>query len=134
MPLVTIDLLEGRAPDELDAISDAVHEAMVECLEVPARDRFQILTQHQRHTLRFDRSYLDIDRTEQFVLVRVTLSAGRATTAKQAFYRRLSERLAEAVGLPSGDLAVMLVENGREDWSFGHGQASYVELPRDAWR
>jgi hypothetical protein len=29
---------------------------------------------------------------------------------------------------------VMLVENAREDWSFGHGQASYLELPPEAWR
>ena len=134
MPLVTIDLREGRGSDELDAISDAVHEAMVECLDVPERDRFQVITEHQPHTLRFDPGYLDIDRSDRFVLVRVTLSAGRVTDAKQAFYRRLSELLAERVGLPTGDLAVMLVENGREDWSFGHGQASYVELPRNAWR
>jgi hypothetical protein len=31
-------------------------------------------------------------------------------------------------------LAVVMIENGREDWSFGQGQASYVELPRDLWR
>jgi phenylpyruvate tautomerase PptA (4-oxalocrotonate tautomerase family) len=134
MPLVTIDLLEGRPPDELDAISDAVHEAMVECLEVPERDRFQVITQHQPHTLRFDRNYLDIDRSEQFVLVRITLAAGRTTASKQAFYRRLSELLADRVDLPTGDLAVALVENSREDWSFGRGQASYLELPRQAWR
>jgi phenylpyruvate tautomerase PptA (4-oxalocrotonate tautomerase family) len=134
MPLVTIDLLEGRPPDELDAISDAVHDAMVECLEVPERDRFQIITQHQPHTLRFNRDYLDIDRSEQFVLVRITLAAGRTTGSKQAFYRRLSELLADRVGLPTGDLAVALVENSREDWSFGRGQASYLELPRQAWR
>jgi 4-oxalocrotonate tautomerase len=134
MPLVTIDLLEGRAQDELDAISDAVHEAMVEYLDVPERDRFQLITQHQSQALRFDRHYLDIDRSERFVLVRITLSAGRATGAKQGFYRRLSELLADRIGLPTGDLAVMLVENAREDWSFGRGQASYLELPSEAWR
>lgn len=134
MPLVTIDLLEGRPPEELDAISDAVHEAMTEHLQVPDRDRFQIITEHRPRTLRFDRHYLDIERSDRFVMVRVTLAAGRATEAKQAFYRRLSELLADRVQLPAGDLAVALVENGREDWSFGRGQASYLELPRDAWR
>jgi hypothetical protein len=29
---------------------------------------------------------------------------------------------------------VVMIENEREDWSFGLGQASYLELPRDAWR
>jgi 4-oxalocrotonate tautomerase len=65
---------------------------------------------------------------------RSRLSAGRATGAKQGFYRRLSELLADRIGRPAGDLAVILVENDREDWSFGRGQASYLELPREAWR
>ncbi|MGB0097896.1 MAG: tautomerase family protein [Solirubrobacteraceae bacterium] len=134
MPLVTIDLLEGRPPEELQAISEAVHEAMVELLDVPERDRFQVITQHQPQTLCFDRHYLDIDRSERFVLVRVTLAAGRATAAKQGFYRRLSELLGDRTGLRSEDLAVILVENSREDWSFGRGQANYLELPREAWQ
>jgi 4-oxalocrotonate tautomerase len=134
MPLVNIDVLEGRPSEEVSAIADAVHQAMVEHLAVPERDRFQIVTQHTAESLRFNRSYLDIERTDSWVMVRVTLSAGRASEAKQAFYRRLAELLAERVGLRGEDLAVMLVENAREDWSFGHGQASYVELPPDAWR
>jgi phenylpyruvate tautomerase PptA (4-oxalocrotonate tautomerase family) len=134
MPLVQIDLLEGWPPAELTAIADGVHEAMIAHLDMPERDRFQILTAHSPETLHFDRHYLDVERTDRFVLVRVTLSAGRSTEAKQAFYRRLAELLAERAGLREEDLAVVLVENGREDWSFGRGQASYVELPPEAWR
>jgi 4-oxalocrotonate tautomerase len=134
MPFVNIDMLEDRPSEEGSAIADAVHQAMVERLEVPERDRFQIVTRHTRASLRFNRNYLDIERTDSWVMVRVTLSAGRATEAKQAFYRRLAELLAERVGLRGEDLAVMLVENAREDWSFGHGQASYIEVPPDAWR
>jgi 4-oxalocrotonate tautomerase len=134
MPFVNIDMLEDRPSEEGSAIADAVHQAMVERLEVPERDRFQIVTRHTRASLRFNRNYLDIERTDSWVMVRVTLSAGRATEAKQAFYRRLAELLAERVGLRGEDLAVMLVENAREDWSFGHGQASYLELPPEAWR
>ena len=134
MPLVTIDLLQGRPPHELRAIADSVHDAMVELLDVPERDRFRILTEHASGALHFDRHYLDIDRSDRVVLVRVTLAVGRSTSAKQAFYRRLGELLAERAGLRSEDLAVILIENKREDWSFGHGQASYLELPREAWR
>jgi 4-oxalocrotonate tautomerase len=134
MPLVEIDLLEGRSDEELDAISDAVHEAMVAVLDVPARDRFQIITERAPGYLRFDRSYLDIDRDEGFLLVRVTLAAGRTTDAKQAFYGRLADLLAERIGMRTENLAVVMAENDREDWSFGHGRASYLELPRDAWR
>jgi 4-oxalocrotonate tautomerase len=134
MPLVEIDLLEGRAESELDAISDAVHEAMVAELDVPQRDRFQIINERTPTRLRFDPDYLDIDRDEGFVLIRITLATGRATDAKQAFYRRLAGLLAERVGMRTENLAVVMIENQREDWSFGRGQASYVELPREEWR
>ena len=99
MPLVDIDLLAGRADQDLRLIGDAVHEAMVEQLKV-----------------------------------RVTLAAGRTDEAKSAFYARLAELLAERIGLRPEDLAVILVENERTDWSFGRGQASYVVLPREQWR
>ena len=134
MPLVEIDLLEGRSEAELDAISDAVHEAMVAVLDVPQRDRFQIITERDPGRLRFDPNYFDIDRDQQFVLIRITLAAGRSTDAKQEFYRRLAGLLAERIGIRTENLAVTMVQNAREDWSFGRGQASYLELPRDAWR
>jgi phenylpyruvate tautomerase PptA (4-oxalocrotonate tautomerase family) len=134
VPLVQIDVLEGRPADELTAIGDAVHEAMVEHLDVPQRDRFQIVSERTPDELRFDRHYLDVERSDGFVMVRVTLAAGRSTEAKQAFYRALAGLLAERIDLREEDLAVMLVENEREDWSFGHGLASYLVLPRDAWR
>jgi len=134
MPLVEIELLEGRSAAELDAISDAVHEAMIAVLDVPRRDRFQIITERPAGSLRFDPSYLDIERDEGFLLIRITLAAGRTTDAKQAFYRRLAGLLAERTGMRTENLAVVMVENEREDWSFGRGQASYLELPRDAWR
>lgn len=134
MPLVEIDLLEGRSEAELDAVSDAVHDAMTAVLDVPQRDRFQIITERSVNRLRFDPNYLDIDRDEGFVMIRITLAAGRTSDAKQAFYRRLAGLLADRIALRTENLAVVMVENDREDWSFGRGHASYLELPREAWR
>jgi 4-oxalocrotonate tautomerase len=134
VPLVRIDVGTGWSAAELDALGAAVHAALVETLAVPDRDRFQVISEHQAGRFVFDRSYLGIDRSDRFVLVHVTLSRGRTTEAKQAFYRALAERLAEALDLRPEDLAVCLVENDREDWSFGRGEASYLVLPREEWR
>lgn len=134
MPLVEIDVLEGRSEAELDAISDAIHEAMIAELDVPQRDRFQIVNERTPRHLRFDPDYLDIDRDERFVLIRITLAVGRATDVKQAFYRRVAGLLAERIGMRTEDVSVVMVENAREDWSFGRGQANYLELPREQWR
>ncbi|MFI1918025.1 tautomerase family protein [Nocardia sp. NPDC020380] len=134
MPLVRIDLMQGFTVDERKAIGDCVQLAMVETLNVPERDRFQIVTEHGAETFDFNRSYLDIERSVRFVMVQVTLSAGRTVEAKQAFYARLAELLAKQIGLRTEDLGIALTENQRHDWSFGHGEASYVVLPPEQWR
>ncbi len=133
MLLVEIDLLRGRSEEELDAISDAVHEAMVAVLDVPQRDRFQIITERSPGYLRFDPNYLDIDRDEGFLLIRITLaSAGRPMPSRRS--TGASPGCSSSARNPPENVTVAMVENEREDWSFGHGQASYLELPRSAWR
>ena len=44
MPLIRIDVLEGRSDVDIAAISDAVHQALVSVAGVPARDQFQVIT------------------------------------------------------------------------------------------
>jgi phenylpyruvate tautomerase PptA (4-oxalocrotonate tautomerase family) len=134
MPLVRIDVVEPWNPDELRRLSDAVQRALVETLDVPERDRFQVVRQHRAEELVFDRSYLDIERTDRFVLIEVTLSAGRTSEAKARFYARVAALLGSELGIRGEDVAVCLVENVRENWSFGRGEASYVVLPREQWR
>jgi 4-oxalocrotonate tautomerase len=134
MPLVRIDVLHGYSPADRKAIGDCVQRAMIETLDVPERDRFQIINEHASADFDFNRSYLDIDRSDRFVLVQVTLSIGRTKEAKHAFYARLAELLTEAIALRTEDLAIVLVENERTDWSFGRGEASYVVRPREQWR
>jgi phenylpyruvate tautomerase PptA (4-oxalocrotonate tautomerase family) len=134
MPAVRIDVLDVWSRQELSTIADAVQEALVATLNVPQRDRFHVVTAHAKSEFVFDRGYLEIPRSDRFVMVGVTLAAGRSVEAKQAFYADLCERLVAAVDLRPEDLAVSLIENQREDWSFGHGMASYLTIPRDQWR
>jgi len=124
MPFVRIDLSDTRPVEMRSRIADAVHQALVETVDVPTDDRFQVVTAHRAGELRFAPAYLGI-RHEDPVLVQVTLSRGRTTAQKQALYRRMAE-LASGAGVPAAELVVSLVEVGREDWSFGNGMAQYV--------
>jgi phenylpyruvate tautomerase PptA (4-oxalocrotonate tautomerase family) len=133
MPLVRIDLIAGRPEAEIAAISQAVHQAMTECLNVPARDRFQVISEHAPGRLIFNPDYLDIRRSAGIVLIQVFLSGGRSTQQKQAFYARAASLMAETAKVPAEDVTIGLSENAREDWSFGLGRAQYLELPKEAW-
>jgi 4-oxalocrotonate tautomerase len=133
VPYVRIDLIRGRAEAEVAAIGDAVQRALVETMNVPEHDRFQVVNEHAPGRLRYDGGYLGVKRTDGIVLIQVTLSKGRTTEQKQAFYARAAEYLSGAKVLP-GDVTVSLVESTREDWSFGNGVAQYLVLPREEWK
>ncbi len=124
MPLVRIDFAGSRSPADRRAIADGVHLSLVETMTVPADDRFQVLSASE--TI-YDAHYLGIDRSQEWVMVQVFLRAGRTPEAKQAFYRRVVERLAENPGVRPEDVMITLTENGSEDWSFGRGEAPYIK-------
>jgi phenylpyruvate tautomerase PptA (4-oxalocrotonate tautomerase family) len=134
MPLVRIDLIKGRPEVEVAAIGNAVQRAMMECLDVPKRDHFQVITEHAPGRLIYDPDYLEVKRTDGIVLVQVLLSSGRSTAQKQAFYARAAELLAREAKVRPEDVTITLVENVRENWSFGNGIAQYVVLPREQWK
>ena len=126
MPLVRISLLKGRPAGLRRQIGDAIHRALVETISIPARDRFQILTEHEPGDLVYDSEYLGIARTDQIVIVQITMSVGRTLAQKRVLFRRIAEHLA-ALGLRREDAWINLVEVAKENWSFGLGEASYVQ-------
>lgn len=126
MPLVRISLREGKSEAYRAAIGEAVHRAMVETINVPAKDRFQIITEHRASGLVYDPSYLDIARTDGVVFVQITLNAGRTVEMKKALYARIAELLAASPGVRREDVLVSLVEVPKENWSFGNGVAQYA--------
>jgi 4-oxalocrotonate tautomerase len=134
MPLVRVDLRAGKPAGHVRAIGQAVHRAMVEVLDVPARDHFQVITEHDPEHLIYDRNYLGAERGDDIVFVQVVLSSGRDAAKKQAFYARVVALLQENPGLRPQDVVINLVEDKREDWSFGNGVAQYLVLPREEWK
>ncbi|HTY42860.1 MAG TPA: tautomerase family protein [Thermoanaerobaculia bacterium] len=126
MPLVRIDVLEGRSAGELDAIGDGVHRALVEAIGIPDKDRFQVIASHAPGRLVFDTHYLGIARTPAVVFVQITLSSGRSLEQKKALFAAIARNLHEKPGLRTEDVFVNLVEVARENWSFGNGLAQYA--------
>ena len=127
MPLVRISLRAGKSPEYRRAIADGIHRAMVETLAAPEHDRFQVVTEHNADGLIYDPTYLGIQRSDDVVLVQITLSAGRKPPQKRDFIARAAALLADNPGLRPQDLFINLVEVAWENWSFGDGKAQYTE-------
>lgn len=130
MPFTRISILKGKSPDQIRAIADGVHHALVEAFKAPLKDRFQIVEQRTAETLIYDKDYLGIERTDDLVVVHITAGRWRDTAQKQALYRIICERLSVDAQVRPEDVLVYLTLNDKDDWSFGNGIASYV--PNDA--
>ena len=127
MPLVRISLREGKSEQYRKGLADGVHQAMVEAIDAPAQDRFQIITEHFANDLIYDPSYLGIERSDDIVMVQITMSAGRKPGQKRKLVQRMAELLSKNPGLRSQDLMVNLVETAWENWSFGNGELQYTK-------
>lgn len=126
MPLVRIDVLEGRTAEQLTAVGDGVHRALVETIGVPALDRFQVISQHAPGALVYDPGYLDIQRTTGVVFVQISLNAGRTLEQKRALYAAIVRNLVADPGVRPEDVLINLIEVAKENWSFGNGVAPYA--------
>jgi len=124
MPLIRIDVIEGRSDVELKVLLDAAHRAMLAAFNVPSRDRYQILQQHPCAHMIVEDTGLGIERSHKVVVVQIT-TRPRKEKQKEAFYRFLCEELELACGIAPSDVMITMVENRDEDWSFGHGRAQF---------
>jgi len=125
MPLVRIDLLQGRSTDQVRAIADGIHAAIVEVYGIPPRDRFQIISENPATMIIAEDAGLGFERSDGTVMIQIFTQRGRTTETKQALYSRIAEKLGE-VGVAGADVFIGYVENGPEDWSFGFGRAQYL--------
>ena len=127
MPLVRIDLSKNASTERIRAVSDAVYNAMVEVVNVPLHDKFQIVTRHAPDEIIYpEEGYLGIDYSRDIILIQVTWIGGRSTEVKKKFYRRIADELHEKQQVRKQDIVISLVDSGREDWSFGNGEMQYA--------
>jgi phenylpyruvate tautomerase PptA (4-oxalocrotonate tautomerase family) len=125
VPLITIDLVAGRSKEDLVELLDTVHRAMVDAFDVPVRDRYQIVHEHEPAHMVVEDTGLGLQRSPDVVVVRVT-SRRRSREQKEAFYRLLAEQLQRRCNIKPTDVVVAVTENTDEDWSFGLGRAQFL--------
>lgn len=127
MPLVRITLRKGKSSEFLRDAGDAIHEALVAQANVPADDRFQVFDEVESDRLIAHPSYGGVERSENLMIVEITLNAGRTVEIKRNLYADIVARLQRAVDVRPDDVLISLVEVTKENWSFGKGIATYAQ-------
>lgn len=125
MPLLRFDIFEGRSADQVKALLNATHSAVVAAFQVPERDRYQIVHEHPASHFIGEDTGLGIERTKDFLVLQV-VTRPHERKQKENFYRLLCESLKKECGIEPSDVMVSIVSNTDEDWSFGYGRAQFL--------
>ena len=125
MPLVRIDVQEGRTPEELRRLADTVQNVMLDVFAAPPGDRYQIITEHGNGHIIAEDTGLALERSDGIVIIQI-FQQGRSIEQKVAVYAELAKRLEADCGIRPEDLIVSAMSNKHADWSFGLGQAQFL--------
>ncbi|ABD07469.1 4-oxalocrotonate tautomerase [Rhodopseudomonas palustris HaA2] len=126
MPLVRISLRAGKSEAYRQAVGEGVYQALRDTFNVPEEDRFVVVSEHGAADFQFSKTYMDIARSDDLVIIQITVSNTRNVAQKQALYARIAELLAREPGVRGEDVFINLIEVAKENWSFGNGIAQYV--------
>jgi phenylpyruvate tautomerase PptA (4-oxalocrotonate tautomerase family) len=126
MPLVRVDIKKHQDPTFAKRVGQQIYAAMHSTIGVPENDNFQILAEHDEQHFIFDPGYLGINRSDNLVVIQITLSEGRSIEQKKLLYKTIAERLNSELAVRLEDVFINLVEVKKENWSFGHGIAQYA--------
>ncbi len=126
MPLVHISLRAGKPEAYRQAIFDSIYNAMHETFNVPEDDQFMAITEHDDANFRYGKTYLNIQRSKDLILIQITANNTRTLDQKKALYKRITELLGQNAQVRPEDVFINLVEVEKENWSLGIGVAQYA--------
>jgi phenylpyruvate tautomerase PptA (4-oxalocrotonate tautomerase family) len=126
MPLTRIALRAGKSAEYRKAVTQSIQRSLVDTFNVPKDDIFMLITEHDASNFVYDDQYLNVQRSDDLVIIQITLNNTRTLEMKKALYKRMADELAESPGLRREDVFINLVEVLKENWSFGNGIAQYA--------
>src|ERR1700748_565355 len=121
MPFVDISLARGKSAEYLEAVSRAVHDALVTELHMKPEDNFQLIHQHEQGQLVFNRNFRGVPRSDDWIVLTITDGLNRGERAKRRFYKTLVRLLEEGPGVRPADVFVMMTVTPPENFSFADG-------------
>ncbi|MBF0508672.1 MAG: tautomerase family protein, partial [Deltaproteobacteria bacterium] len=115
MPLVKVSILRGRSLAEKKAVLEAVHSALVDAFKIPEMDRNQRL-------LEYDPDSFEIPpgKSDNYVLVELTVFPGRSKEAKRRLYQFIVRNLV-GLDIDPNDVFIVLYEPPLENWGIRGG-------------
>ncbi len=126
MPLVRIEMLKGKGTEYKEAIMDSVHRALVDAFKIPEGDRMQRLYELDR-----DHFHISNNKTEDCIIIELTVFKGRSYEAKKKLYGNIAANLYKSLGIRREDVVVVIYEPTLDNWGLAGKPASEGEIGFD---
>ncbi|TDG04509.1 tautomerase family protein [Paraburkholderia guartelaensis] len=129
MPVFHAHIPKGRfSKEQKIAMGNALNQSLVEALNIPKEDRFVILSEHGEDELFIHPTFMEMNRTENAMIVTVLMGAHRPAADKKALLAAIPRLLEADVGISPDDVFIALVPVPNENFSFGRGIAQLADI------
>jgi phenylpyruvate tautomerase PptA (4-oxalocrotonate tautomerase family) len=122
MPFIRTAVRKGTPAATKQAIVDGVHRALIDGIGMPADELFNLLTEYEPENFHYDRRFNGISRSDNVVVIEITMRRGRSDAMKKALYANIAANLEQRAGVSPRDIFIFTHENDYSDWSVGNGQ------------
>ena len=123
MPLVKIETIKGKSSEYKKSLLDTIHDALVKSLGIEEWDRFQRIIEYDK-----DNFETPEGKTDDFMIIELTLFPGRSKTQKKAVIETITSDLNSNLGIASTDIFIVINEPPLENWGMAGKQLGGVGL------
>ncbi len=133
MPFIRTSVRRDSSPARTSAIVQGIHDALVAAIAMPAAELFNQVHRYEPEDFFYDRRFNGIARSDDLVVVEITMRRGRSDAMKRDLYARIAANLEAAAGVDPRDVFIFTHENDYSDWSVGNGRfaMTLVQQPGD---
>ena len=121
MPFVRTAMPRGTEQSRKLRIVQGIHDAQVEGIGMPKDELFNLVTEYGDGEFFYDRSFNGIARSENLIVVEITMRRGRSDAMKRDLYAAIARNLEAAAAVSPKDVFIFMHENDYSDWSVGNG-------------
>jgi len=126
MPFIRTLVRQGTSATRKRAIVTGIHEALVSAIGMPRDELFNAVAEYNDDSFFYDRSFNGIARSDDLVVVELTMRRGRSDAMKRDLYAAIAANLERDAQVSPRDVFIFTHENDYSDWSVGHGKFAMV--------
>ncbi len=122
MPFIRTLVRQNTPAPRKQAIVMGIHQALIDAIGMPKDELFNAVAEYAPGDFFYDRGFNGIARSDDLVVVEITMRRGRSDAMKRDLYARIAANLERDAQVRPRDVFIFTHENDYSDWSVGNGQ------------